>query len=88
MSASASRRWFAYQGGNVTLPSSYLYTPVTPTCVNGINLCSIYAIYTNAGAPSVITANLQHYIAAVTSTGVAQPSAAGQKPYAYGKTTS
>ncbi len=86
MPATPKRRSFCYNGfGPVDNPSSYIYRPSKPRCVNGFTLCAIYAIYTSVG-PSVISSNLQSYIANVLFSGVAQPNGLGQKPYAYGGT--
>ena len=81
----AKRRWYVLiPGQNPTLVSSYIYTSATPTCVNGANVCAIYAVYTNVG-PSAITTKLQDYIGGIIVTGLAQPNGTGQKPYAYGR---
>ena len=79
------RRWYTYNGsGSVDLPSSYIYSPASPSCINGFSLCAISAIYTAVG-PSAITANLQAYISNLLSTGVAQPNGLATLPYVYGK---
>ncbi|WP_158797410.1 hypothetical protein [Pedobacter sp. L105] len=87
MSAVVKKRWYSYLGSPaaVNLPSSYIYSPATPTCTAGFTLCSVYAIYAGA-LPSIITSNLQTYIASVLSTGVPQPTGIGSpKAFVYGK---
>ncbi|WP_158797428.1 hypothetical protein [Pedobacter sp. L105] len=85
MSAGCKKRWYNYTGGDPTLPVDWLYSPAGPLCLNGFSVCAIYVCYAGAH-PSVITFKLQNYIAAVLSTGVAQPtSVTGAKLFAYGK---
>ncbi len=50
------RRWYAYLGvpSPISLPSSYVYSPTTPTCTSGFILCAIYAIYGGV-LPSVVS---------------------------------
>ncbi len=80
----SNRRWYSFTAGGVCIVTSYIYSPATPTCINGFTLCAIYAIYATS-SPSVISSRLCSYIAALLATGVPQPSGVGQKPYVYGK---
>lgn len=77
-----ARSWYAYTGGNVTLPSSYDIMSVKPACINGTNLCAIYAF--NGGQnPSNFSNNLRLYLSDALGTTVAQPQWPGAKKYVY-----
>lgn len=79
-----ARTWYAYTGGSVNLPSSYDVMSVTPACINGTNLCAIYAF--NGGPnPSNISANLRVYITNALATALAWPLVPGAKKYVYMK---
>ncbi|MBB5646285.1 2-iminoacetate synthase ThiH [Pedobacter cryoconitis] len=67
-----ARAWYAYLSGNPLLISSYTLISYTPTCLNGCNICAIFAL--NGGAsPSVLSTRLRAYIADAIVTQVAQP---------------
>ncbi|MET4142839.1 hypothetical protein [Pedobacter sp. UYP1] len=81
-----ARAWYSYNGiGDPLLIASYIFAPIKPACLNGVNICSIYT--PNGGPnPSVLSANIRNYIANTLSTLVAQPDAnPGLKKYVYGK---
>lgn len=80
-----ARAWYSYEGtGSKFLPDNYIFTPLSPTCINGRILCSVYA---NVGAnlrPREISTNLTAYIGAGISSGIAQPIAPlGTKIFVY-----
>lgn len=79
-----SRAWYSYQRNNPTnLPESYIYSTSKPTCNTGRIVCSIYALYAGLN-PLTVSSNLQSYIAAGQSTGLAQPSTpVGAKKFVY-----
>lgn len=80
-----SRAWYVYKRGNadITLPESYIYSSVKPTCLNGRIICAIYAIYAGQN-PATISNNLQTYAGNGQSSGLAQPSSPlGAKKYVY-----
>ena len=67
--------WYVYNGtGDVNSPSSYTLSSCTfrPTCCAGDRVCAIAA--PNGGAtPSVISANIQRYIANGLARQICQP---------------
>jgi len=67
-----ARAWYAYLGGDPLLISSYFLINDTPACLNGCNICAIFAL--NGGVnPSVLSTNLRRYIVDAIVTQVAQP---------------
>lgn len=81
-----ARSWYAYNGtGDPIVPSSYNISFFKPTCINGNQICAIYATGTGP-APSFLSTNIRGYIADVQLTLVAKPnSGSGIKKYVYGK---
>lgn len=81
------RAWYSYDPNTGALddPSSYFYTTTKPTCVNGSQVCVIYAenSYPN---PTEISCRLRIYISNALSTGLAQPMG-NLKKYVYLKTS-
>lgn len=79
-----SRAWYTYSGtGSPTLPENYFYSFGTPFCNSGRRVCAIYGVY-GGPWPFYISFNIQNYIAAGMSTGLAQPMfPIGAKKYVY-----
>ena len=67
-----ARFWYSYVSGDERVPSSYSLADVTPTCLNGPQMCAIYA--TGGGeTPNAFSQRLQNYIANALITKIAQP---------------
>lgn len=68
-----ARNWYAYNGiGDPLLASSYNFSPVLPTCVNGWKVCAIYA--SGSVTPvAPLSANIRSYVSAGMVTGLQQP---------------
>lgn len=82
-----ARAWYSYDPNNgpVDDPSSYFYTTVKPTCVNGAQICAIYAEDSTPN-PTSISTNLRRYISNGLSSGLAQP-LGNVKKYVYLKSS-
>ncbi|MBB5646284.1 hypothetical protein HDE70_002572 [Pedobacter cryoconitis] len=66
-----ARSWYGYLGGDPLLVSSYSLISNTPTCLNGCNICAIFAL--NGGpSPSVLSGRLRIYTVDAIVTQVAQ----------------
>lgn len=66
-----ARNWYAYIGmGDPTLASSYSFSTVVPTCVNGCKICAVLAPGT---ATPTLSTNLRAYIIAGLVTSMQQP---------------
>lgn len=81
-----ARAWYSYTGtGAVDQPVNYIFSSTDPLCRNGIDLCSVYALYGGPN-PSIISDNLQTYIANGLATQLPQPQTPiGAKKYVYMK---
>jgi hypothetical protein len=81
-----ARAWYAYKGsGDPCNRANYSLMTITPSCVNGSNLCAIYE-YDGGAQPSGISANICRYISNLLATGLAQPQVPiNAKKYVYGK---
>jgi len=83
-----ARFWYSYVEGDPRVSSSYSLAPVSPTCINGPEMCAIYAGSGGDTPDGPLSANLQRYIAAALITKVAQPQDANAfKKYVYVKST-
>jgi hypothetical protein len=80
-----ARSWYAYNGiGDPLLPASYNLTLGKPFCINGINVCVIYA--PGGFSPSPLSFNMKNYISNGQLQLLPQPSfPAGVKKYVYMK---
>jgi len=80
-----ARSWFSYDGsGSTTSVDNYIYSPATPTCLNGRRICAVYGVNNGTQKPAAFSTNLQNYIATATATGVPQPALpASAKKYVY-----
>jgi hypothetical protein len=82
------RCWYAYVGsGDPQLVANYSFSGVTPGCLNGSTICTIYAPACGSSPTVPLSVNMRRYIAAALATGVSQPQASGNpKQYVYLKT--
>ena len=82
-----ARCWYAYNGiGDPLLCSSYNLASHIPACLNGCNVCAIYAPRCGPQPSCPLSNNMRNYIANLQITCVAQPdSTPGIKKYVYGK---
>ena len=68
------RAWYVYKGPSfaIELPGSYVLATTPPACLNGNQLCAIYAL-AGLSTPQVISNNLQEYISNALISFVSQP---------------
>lgn len=78
-----ARSWYSYGAGDVRVASSYYLSLAKPTCVNGPNICAIYAFGLSEQPLDPLSANLQRYINAASIIKIAQPQGLGVKRYIY-----
>ena len=78
--------WYSYNGiCDPLLISSYNLASLKPACINGSNICAVYA-YNGGPNPTVLSARLRTYIANVQLSPTAQPDGtANFKKYVYGR---
>jgi hypothetical protein len=72
------KQWYVYIYGNPLNPESYQLVTVTPRCVNGKNICAIYADGYE-GQPFDFSNKLITHIANAIATGLPQPAGADPK---------
>jgi hypothetical protein len=79
-----ARFWYAYIGSGDPLTAwNYTLAEGPPGCLNGSNICAIYAAPDSYSIP-LISRNIRNYISAGLTTGVSQPQAAGNpKQFVY-----
>lgn len=87
-----ARAWYAYTntGSDPLHAGSYRLVTVSPSCINGSQVCAINAYYVGS-APAIgsspispLTKNLQEYISNVLVSFIAQPRIPeGAKAYVY-----
>lgn len=77
--------WYIYNGtGDPFIPSNYLRTTITPTCINGCNVCAVYLLGETDPVPvAPFTGNILTYLINSFATQTSQPTGAGRKSYVY-----
>jgi len=75
------RYWYTFTGGNNLQPSNYTLFTGTKGCLDGPEICAVYALYAGDTHPASIGPNLTSYIGAIPSSHVAEPR--GFTPYVY-----
>ena len=84
-----ARAWYSYINGNPLLIASWRIINGKPACVNGGEVCAIYAYYPGENPPTNpvrISSNLQEYLSSLRATLVAEPQN-GDKKFVYGRLT-
>ncbi|MBB5637831.1 hypothetical protein HDF26_000840 [Pedobacter cryoconitis] len=80
-----ARAWYAYIGtGSPFLAANYFKATVKPACINGTNICAIYAYNGDLSPQAPLSIRLQGYISNALLSNLAQPQDSGSvKKYVY-----
>ncbi|MBB5637832.1 hypothetical protein HDE68_003757 [Pedobacter cryoconitis] len=80
-----ARVWYSYIGsGSPFLAANYFRAAVKPGCINGSNICAIYAYNGDINPQAPFSTNLNNYISNALLTNLPQPQDSGNaKRYVY-----